>query len=574
VNESSTPRTARLAPIPGRGVAWLTATFFLLFAAVIWIATRGPGALIDLFENGHWLGPASDMLAGKVPYRDTFPMHGFLSDGGRDYLVFRLFETSFRASVDARHLVESFFHPALFLVAAAASRRPLAAALAVPLNIGMSPAVVADRPVLPLLSLAAFAWALGEERSGPRAFLAGFLGALGLLYSLDFGTFVLAAQVATFAVCHFTWRKTQPCPFRMRPYFLGLAAVLVPWFAYLAWNGAFVQFLKVSFVDLPLRFESFWGLHFPAPWEVLGEWLEGRRYIVGIVSVGPGIAKRLYLAPALGGIGVALALWMRKRGISASLALRLLALSLACLAFYRHVTFRFHLNAGNALTGPVLFLLLVVAFEVYRARVRSPRRLAAVLASVGVLAAFGMNGPVRLLAVLRDATKYRERTAPPAWLAPLTVPRGGGIQVPREEQENLRALIEFTDRHAAPGASVLDLSNRGALYFYLRRVNPTRFAEVPPMAAFEDEILRDLRARPPALVFLESGSWLDAIDGIRNSQRIPRVWAWVLENYPVRAKVGDTVVALPPGKKNDVSPSAVPRSPPASAPRPAGRSLL
>jgi hypothetical protein len=187
----------------------------------------------------------------------------------------------------------------------------------------------------------------------------------------------------------------------------------------------------------------------------------------------------------------------------------------------------------------------VAAFEVYRARVRSPRRLAAVLASVGVLAAFGMNGPVRLLAVFRDATKYRERTAPPAWLAPLTVPRGGGIQVPREEQESLRALIGFTDRHAAPGAPVLDLSNRGALYFYLRRVNPTRFAEVPPMAAFEDEILRDLRTRPPALVFLTSGSWLDAIDGIRNSQRIPRVWAWVLENYPVRAKVGETVVALP-----------------------------
>ena len=65
------------------------------------------------------------------------------------------------------------------------------------------------------------------------------------------------------------------------------------------------------------------------------------------------------------------------------------------------------------------------------------------------------------------------------------------------------------------------------------------------MAPFEDEVLRDIQARRPALVFLESGTWLDAIDGIPNSRRIPRVWKWVLENYPVRARVGDTLVALP-----------------------------
>ena len=156
--------------------------------------------------------------------------------------------------------------------------------------------------------------------------------------------------------------------------------------------------------------------------------------------------------------------------------------------------------------------------------------------------------------------------------AGLGVARGGGILVPRAEERNLRALIEFTDRHAAPGASVLDLSNRAALYFYLRRVNPTRFAEVPPMAAFEDEILRDLRARPPALVFLTSGTWLDAIDGIRNEQRIPRIWSWVAENYPVRERVGDTVVALPARADSGVSPPAAPPKPPASAPRPADRS--
>jgi hypothetical protein len=485
------------------------------------------------------------MLAGKVPYRDTFPMHGFLSDGGRDYLVFRLFGTTFRASVEARQLIGAFFHPALFLVAAAACRRPLCAALAVPLNIGMSIAVVADRPVLALLSLAAFAWGLDEARPRVPAFLAGLLGALGLLYALDFGTFVIAAEIATLAACRFAFRRSGSCPLHARAYLAGLAAVFAPWLVYLAAVGALVPFFRVSFVDLPLRFEAVWGLHFPPPWEVVSEWLHGRPYMAGNVPVGPGIAKRFYLAPAFGAAGIALALVMARRGKENALALRLLAVSLACLAFFRYVIFRFHLNAGNALTGPLFLLLLVAAYEMFRNRVASRRRLVGALALAGVLAAFAMNGPGRLLGVFREAARYRQRTAPPAGTVPLELPRGGDIRVPREEEKNLRALIEFTDRHAFPGATVLDLSNRAGLYFFLRRVNPTRFSEVPPMAPFEDEILRDLAKRPPALVFLESGTWLDAIDGIPNSRRIPRVWSWVLENYPLRAKVGDTTVALP-----------------------------
>ena len=523
---------------------WFTAAIFVLFSAVVWLATRTPGASIDLFENGHWLGPASDMLAGKVPYRDTFPMHGFLSDGGRDYVVFRLFGTTFRASVNARHVVESFFHPALFLLAAAATRRPLVAALGIPLNVGMSIAAAADRPVFAVLSLAAFAWALDEKRSAARAFAAGALGALGLLYALDFGTFVLAAEVVTLAVCRFLSRSA-PCPIHARAWFAGVAAVFLPWFAFLAAVGALGPFLKVSFVDLPFRFESLWGLHFPAPWELVHEWLEGRPYMAGNVPVGPGIAKRFYLAPLFGAVGIALAFSLRRRGAPSALTLRLLAVSLACLAFYRYVIFRFHLSTGNALTGALFLLILVAIWETLRNRVRSAAVLASVLAAIGVVTAFAMNGPGRAFDVLRDATRYRERTTPPAWTTRLDVLRGGGIFVPRAEEAKLRALIEFTDRRVPPDRTVLDLSNQAALYFWLRRTNPTRFAEVPPMAPFEDEVLRDVAKARPALVFLETGTWLDAIDGIRNSSRIPRVWKWVEENYPVRVKVGDTTVALP-----------------------------
>ena len=46
--------------------------------------------------------------------------------------------------------------------------------------------------------------------------------------------------------------------------------------------------------------------------------------------------------------------------------------------------------------------------------------LAVAIVLVGARVAFAMNGPGRLLAVLRDASNYRARTAPVAWMVPLT----------------------------------------------------------------------------------------------------------------------------------------------------------
>ena len=531
---------------PSRTDRLVTPLVFFGLAAVVWLGSRGPGALLDLFEHGHWLAPASDMLAGKVPYRDTFPMHGFLADGGLDYLLFRLFGASYRLSLDARMVLVSFFHPAIFLVAAAATRRPVLAALAIPLNIGMSIAVVADRPVVPLLSLAAFLWAIGEERSKARAFTAGFLGGVGLLYSLDFGTFVLIAEVLTLAACGVVFRERESRPIRATWFFLGLAVVAVPWFVFLAAVGALGAFLKTSFVDLPRLFESTWGLHFPAPWELVREWVQGHPYYAEGVPIGPAVAKRFYLAPLFGALGLGLALWTWRRRKPAVHTLRLLVLSLACLGFYRYVIFRFHLGAGNALAGPLFLLLLVTVYEISGRR----RRVAAALGIVGVLAAFSMNGPGRLLSVFRNAATWRERTTPPATMVPLTLPRGGGILVPRDAAEGLGQLLAFVDAHAPPGAPVLDLSNRAAIHFFARRPNPTRFTEVPPMAAFEDEVLADVERNRPALVILESGTWLDSIDRIPNPRRIPRVWAWVEKNYPARVKVGSSTVALPRATTN------------------------
>ena len=46
---------------------------------------------VNLFEDGHQLLPASEMLRGERLYRDVVPGHGMITDGGLDWLAMRLF---------------------------------------------------------------------------------------------------------------------------------------------------------------------------------------------------------------------------------------------------------------------------------------------------------------------------------------------------------------------------------------------------------------------------------------------------------------------------------------------------
>jgi hypothetical protein len=523
-----------------------SATVFLGFATIIWLSLASPGGAIDLFELGNWLGPASDMLAGKVPYRDTYPVHGFLSDGGLDYILFKLLGADLSVSKDAHGLLAAFFQPLLFLVTAAATHRTWVALGAIPVNVGFSIATAFDRPVLPLASLVLFLLALDERPRRATMFAAGAVGAVGLLYALDFGMFVLAAEVATIGLAVLVRR---PGIGRLSSaYLVGLSVVLVPWFVYLVSVGAAGQFVRVSFIDLPRYVHSVWGIDFPKPWEIVPLWLRGEKFQVGGVGIGLAIGKRLYLAPLFGLLGLVAAgvLIARRRTSSPDPALRLAAVSIACLFFFRHVIARYHIAVGNALSGPVFVATLVALHSGLPARnARRSRIRALILITLGVVAAVGMAGPRRLIEIMKAAAAYPARARAREGLVRLDLPRGGGALLPTAQVAELETLARFADAHSKPGDPVLDLSNRPALYFLLERRNPTRFYQAPMMAPYEGEVIRNLERTPPAFVILTSGTYFDAIDGRPNSARIPAVWEYVRRRYPVTEQVAGSRIARP-----------------------------
>lgn len=528
---------------PKLGVKAFVSGTFVLVAMVCWFATRAPGGPIDLFERGHWLGPASDMLAGKTPYRETFPVHGFLSDGGMDFLLFLLRGPSFSTSLNAHHLLGILFQPALFLVTVAATRRPGLAALAIPLNLGFATGIVADRPVLPLLGLASFLFALSSHRTRIPAFAAGFLAGIGFLYALDFGTFFLVGELAALSFCFLAGREASPI--RASFYFLGLGLSLIPFLGYLAAAGALLPFLRTSFIDLPLHISGIWGWDFPSPIELGRAWRAGQPYFVGDLHIGLGIVKRLYLTVLLGTVGTALAVYLYRRYHSLALAGRLLALSLACLFSFRYVIARLHLEAGNALTGPLFFAIALVLYDLARRRARQKVWLAIAFGGICVVAAVAMNAPVRAARLMASAAQYGRRLSATAGLTPLSISRGDRVLVAREDATEVEALVHYFARNTPPDSFVLDLTNRPGLYFFLRRLNSTRFYQVPLMAPFEEEALEDLVRNPPEAVLMETGTAaLDAPDGLPNAKRIPRVWQFVTVHYPERVRVGSTVVAV------------------------------
>jgi hypothetical protein len=520
-----------------------------LLAAAVWLGTRSPGTVVDYFEQGHWLGPASDMLAGKVPYRDTFPVHGLLSDGGLDWLIFRFTRPSFRISSEVHHLLDILFQPCLFLVAAAATRRPWLAALAIPLNFGFAIGLRFERPVASLLGLAAFLWAIDDTRPALPALAAGILTGLSVFWGIEFGLFVLSAEVLTLLLMRAPPRR-RSLPIRVLPYLFGLVAVFFPFAIYLAVRGALVPFFGVSFVNLPRFAGRIWGVPFPAPWDLLAAWAAGRSYATaggssGIYAIGPGIGKRLYLDPLVAAIGLAaFVLVWRRRGPHPA-AFRLFALSMSCGLFFRYVVTRFHFEGGNALSGPLFLLTACVACAVLWPGRRAVR---AAAAAITVLGALAMNGPLRAGRVARDAFDAPRRMSACPDCRSLTAGRGDGALVPAADAELLAALREFTDRRVPRGAPILDLANQPALYFFLERVNPTRFYQTPWMAPFEEEVLASLKTNPPRLVILASSTWLDAPDGRTNRSRIPRIWQYVAEHYPRTVRIKGLTLALPAGE--------------------------
>ena len=172
-----------------------------------------------------------------------------------------------------------------------------------------------------------------------------------------------------------------------------------------------------------------------------------------LCSSAPELRSASNLCPLLGGLGVFLAVRMRRNPSPGAAVL--MAESVSCLCSFRYVIARLHLEVGNALTGPLLLLILVAAREASPgATPEHRRRLTVALAACGALVALSMNFVFYTARLGTGAIQYGSRMANRAGRVPLVSARGGGALVPAHEALEIAALDAWMRRELPPDSSI------------------------------------------------------------------------------------------------------------------------
>jgi hypothetical protein len=514
-------------PIDGGDVRNLVAFAILplLLFCISYASTASLTQWIDLFHRGESLGPASDLLRGKVPFRDVFALHGLLEDGQLDTWLMQLFGRSVNV-VLLRPVVLGSVAVAMlwYLGMVIFDSIPLAM---LSILLGAVTTVDNERALLEILAIALLIGAL-RRNSLWLALASGAAAGVTIFYSLDIGLYAVGGgMLAILAVTTFN-RGTANRGWTLLGAFLaGIGIGAAPFVTYLAARGAIGAFFETSFVVIPRIIDAVWSLPFPdltttfrrnLNLHTLADFVlfDQFRFILNILVIGIALIVLVQRRIA-------------RRGDSLDLAL-------AVLTAFAILTQRSALGRADFphqyfsafLIGPMILILLVLlgraTLRLWRAGDRAAQAFMFLAATAIVpLLAVVLWVPDIANTRLDDMTHYLGRVSRIGWIDPAA--------------EEIRARIDgvksVVDTLSKPGEPIFDFSNQPALYFFCERPNPTRFYQVPILSPreYQAETIRALeRARPP-LVIRHSPQEFDVFDGIDNSIRAQAVAAYIDDHY-------------------------------------------
>jgi hypothetical protein len=485
-----------------------------------------PYAPMDHFHEGEHLTAGWLMKNGARPYRDFFVFHALAADAGLDALVLGdppspLRPRRLQTVLDAATVA--------LLVPIAAEVTATTAGMCVGVFASLCAIAALWLPVFPYYRMApvliAVLFLLRYARNGSARALsvAAASATLGVLWSLDTGTYALAGTIGAYAILRLFRLEAKPLPLR-RVALIGAVALALPFLVLLAVRADIHHFLVDSFVILPRTIDAVWAL--PAPAKIDAE------------------ALRYYLPPAFYGFLGALALLALRRG-ERPLAARLAIVTLFSLLFFRTAVGRVgwsHTRFALPLLG-----IAIVAFVIEPLVLRR-RWQTGLLAAILALPLFfhleiapNTAAGVKLLAGWRGRQRHDGMVRYP-------FATGRGLYTSEQNATDLASLKTFLDSLGAPDAPILDFSNERALYYLLQRRPPLRCMEISMLSVPEllAEGMGQLNASPPLAVVVSGYPEIAAFDGVSNRDRVPELARWIDANYPVKTQVGRFVVAHRP----------------------------
>jgi hypothetical protein len=510
-----------------RGFVAFVAVPLLLFL-FSYTSTAGLSPM-DLFHRGESLGPASDYLRGKIPYRDVFVLHGMLENGLLDAQLMKLFGRSAGVGLVRLEILSAAVLPMIWLLGIVLFRSmPLALA-----TVALSLVTSAEnqRAILEIVVVILVVAALRGRRGA--AFAAGAVAALALFFSLDIGIYSLGGGVATFVAASALVRLRRAEMPGARPLVLlalfaaGAAVGAAPFVSWLAAHGALEAFARDSFGVVPSIIDSVWSVPFPK----LGRIFKSGISLQSLADFALGEPIRFVLNPLV--IGVALVYLLRRvagRRVSLDDTL-LLGVTLFALLTQRSALGRAdfpHQYFAAFLIAPIVVALAIRLAAPVRRLVSDSHPAAAIAATALVL----LPLPAVMTALwvpdlvshrLENTIGFRARMA-----------AGAPVDAAAAEVADRAAAVSAEVRRLVPpGEPIFDFSNQPAFYFLADRPNPTRFYQVPVISPpdLQLEAITALERGRPRLVLRRSPQHFDRFDSLPNDVRAAALARYLDERY-------------------------------------------
>jgi hypothetical protein len=507
----------RVRPIDPRRARQLAAYAILpaLIYCLSYASTAQLSQWIDLFHRGESIGPASDYLRGKVPYRDVFALHGMLEDGLLDAWLMQLFGRSLDVAVARTVVVGAFLPVSLWYLGIAMFRSIPLAMLVVAMG---SWTTAENNRTFFQVAAVALLWVALDRSSKVAALASGMFAGAALFFSYEIGLYTIAGIV----ICSLLLRSFAALAMTAIGFLLGAA----PFVIYLLSRGALDDFAVTSFVTIPRIIDAVWSLPFPdlvskfredLNLHALAEFILGEKFHLIVSPITIAVAAVYLMQRA-----------MRRRIDTfdkALLVLTVFAVIAQRTAFGR-VSFR-HQYFAAFLIGPILVALGVLAArrlrELWLEGGEGTRAFIVTLVAAFIpLAAILFWVPDLVNARIEDLVRYQARI--------LRVDHD-----PRAEQVQwrIRTVAEVIGELTKRNEPIFDFSNQPAFYFFADRPNPTRFYQVPIASPreFQAEIIDVLERTKPRVVIRTSPENFDEFDGVPNTLRAQAVAAYLDDAY-------------------------------------------
>lgn len=499
-----------------RAVAMLVfVTYPLAMAAyvnAISIQTAEGKPRVNVFEDSHSLLPASEMLAGELPYRDVIPAHGLIEDGLFDYVVMQARGASVGVTWKTRLTVGMLNAAAMYALAWAITGSPHVAFLTVLLAALTNTFTPAIRLLPPIATLALLCGAVRLRRLQWLRYAALGTVVCGAT-SLDFGAYTFVTLIV--AVLRFPGDRLKA----LRAAAMGVAIGVVPLFGGFAVLGILDDFFRTTFFEVLSLGPVYTLTMFDPPPGV-------PHYFPDVLTAVFHRDGFLYILWPTAVVFAAVTITRRARRRLEPLVLTAFWITLTAISYAE----RHHLYFSMAAAPFAIGLAWLV---------RRQRHAPLLILGFLILAA-----PTTHLAVVGSIRDARGPLDPKLVEVP-EIPRARGALFTEEDAAALRGVAKYASLALAPDETWLDLTNRGIFYFLLRRDCPIREPEVAfyEPEARQREIIRRLETDPRIRAVLVPGpSGRYTVDGVPNQERAPLVWQYVQTHFAPDFEEGDVVM--------------------------------